>query len=222
MNVILENVTAEIVEKKSRFIANVFYVENEKEAEIKLNEMRKKYYDAKHNCFAYKIFNIEKSSDDGEPSGTAGHPMLDIIKGRDLTNCIAIVTRYFGGVLLGTGGLVRAYSDSLKLAFDKATFSKINEGFEVSFSISYENLSKINNIIKNIENSKNNSSQSNMIIEISKNFGEKVDLKYIITSDFFDKFADDIKNVTNGCVILEKNQKKIYYLKGKEIKFFPN
>ena len=108
MRVILENKTAEIVEKKSRFIANIFYVESVEAAEEKLAEIKKKHYDAKHNCFAYIIgTNGEqvKSSDDGEPQGTAGHPMLDILKGNDLTNCIAIVTRYFGGTLLGTGGL---------------------------------------------------------------------------------------------------------------------
>ena len=110
MKVITSEATAEVVEKKSRFIANLFYISSEDEAESKLNEIRKKHYDAKHNCYAYVIgkdAETLKSSDDGEPSGTAGHPMLDILKGNNLTNCIAIVTRYFGGTLLGTGGLVK-------------------------------------------------------------------------------------------------------------------
>lgn len=123
---ILENnIQAEITEKKSRFIANLFYVENADEAEIRIKEIKKKYHDAKHNCFAYLIFEngeiYKKFSDDGEPSGTAGAPMMEIIEKENLRNVLIVVTRYFGGILLGTGGLVRAYSDSLKEAISKAT-----------------------------------------------------------------------------------------------------
>lgn len=123
---ILENnIQAEITEKKSRFIANLFYVESADEAEIRIKEIKKKYHDAKHNCFAYLIFEdgeiYKKFSDDGEPSGTAGAPMMEIIEKENLRNVLVVVTRYFGGILLGTGGLVRAYSDSLKEALSKAT-----------------------------------------------------------------------------------------------------
>ena len=113
-NSIKENVSGEIIEKKSRFIANIFYIESESEAEDIIKEIKKEYYDARHNCFAYIIDreNISKFSDDGEPSGTAGVPILNILKGRNLSNILVIVTRYFGGTLLGTGGLVRAYSDA--------------------------------------------------------------------------------------------------------------
>lgn len=118
-------VSAEIVEKKSRFIANLFFVESSNEAEEKIKEIKKKYHDAKHNCFAYIIFENnqmqKKFSDDGEPSGTAGAPMLEILEKTNLYNVVVIVTRYFGGVLLGTGGLVRAYSDALKKAISNAT-----------------------------------------------------------------------------------------------------
>ncbi len=105
----------EIVEKKSRFIANVFPVETQQQAEEKIAEISKKYWDARHNCYAYVIgVNGEntKCSDNGEPSGTAGKPILEVINGAGLTNTLVIVTRYFGGVLLGTGGLVRAYTQS--------------------------------------------------------------------------------------------------------------
>ena len=107
--------TGEIEEKKSRFIANVFSVETQQEAEEKIAEISKKYWDAKHNCYAYVIgVNGEntKCSDNGEPSGTAGKPILEVINGSGITNVLIIVTRYFGGVLLGTGGLVRAYTQS--------------------------------------------------------------------------------------------------------------
>ena len=105
--------TAEIVEKKSRFIANVFPVTTEEEALEILEKIRKQYWDARHNCWAYVIGADHVSarcSDDGEPSQTAGKPMLDVIMGQELHNVLVIVTRYFGGTLRGTGGLVRAYS----------------------------------------------------------------------------------------------------------------
>ena len=111
---IKDNVQFELVEKKSRFIANLFYVVSTQEAENVIKEIRKKYYDAKHNCIAYRIIENERieerANDDGEPSGTAGAPMLNILQKNNLANILIIVTRYFGGILLGTGGLVRAYS----------------------------------------------------------------------------------------------------------------
>lgn len=119
---IKQNYQAEITEKKSKFIANIFYVESVKEAEELIKTTKKKYHDARHNCIAYRIMEdeniIEKQSDDGEPSGTAGSPMLEILKGQNLCNILVIVTRYFGGILLGTGGLVRAYSEATNKAID--------------------------------------------------------------------------------------------------------
>ena len=109
--------TGEIVEKKSRFIANVFFVESQEEAEQKIAEISKKYWDARHNCYAFVIGpNSENTrcSDNGEPSGTAGKPILEVITGAGITNVLVIVTRYFGGVLLGTGGIVRAYTAAAK------------------------------------------------------------------------------------------------------------
>ncbi|NLM13762.1 MAG: YigZ family protein [Epulopiscium sp.] len=109
---ILQPAEAEIIEKKSRFIATVRPVKNEEEAQAFIEEMRKKYWDATHNVFAYQIGErdqIQRFSDDGEPSGTAGLPVLNVLKGDDLKNTAIVVTRYFGGTLLGTGGLVRAY-----------------------------------------------------------------------------------------------------------------
>ena len=118
-----ENVQTEITEKKSKFIANLFYVENVEEAEELIKKTKKKYFDAKHNCIAYRVIEkgqiIEKSSDDGEPSGTAGQPMLSILQKNNLANVLIIVTRYFGGILLGTGGLVRAYSSCLLNAIEE-------------------------------------------------------------------------------------------------------
>ncbi|MEF9959942.1 MAG: YigZ family protein [Niameybacter sp.] len=108
---------AEIVEKKSRFIASVFPIESQEEADLILAKLRKKYWDATHNCFAYQIGErdeIQRFSDDGEPQGTAGKPILDVLKGHQIKNTLIVVTRYFGGTLLGTGGLVRAYGKGAK------------------------------------------------------------------------------------------------------------
>ena len=219
MKVIIENATGEIVEKKSRFIANIFYVANIDDANEKLNQIKKKYYDAKHNCYAYVIGingDTVKSSDDGEPQGTAGHPMLYILKGNELTNCIAIVTRYFGGILLGTGGLVRAYSDSLKSAISNAKFSELLNAYEVSFSINYDDYGKIENVVQSI-NQLNINRQN--IYSIDKVFEDKVKLKYLVNTDVFDKLSKELTNITKGEVILDKNSQKNYYLVGKEIKY---
>ncbi len=124
MNTIKEEVTAQIVEKKSKFISDLCYVSTIEDAESKIAQIHKKYYDAKHHCYAYRIQTkdgiVEKASDDGEPSGTAGAPMLNLLKKQNLSNVIIIVTRYFGGILLGTGGLVRAYTEATKEALNKA------------------------------------------------------------------------------------------------------
>ena len=141
-----KNTTAEIIEKKSRFIANLFYVETPQEAEDKIKQVKKKYYDAKHNCFAYITLNgneiQKKCSDDGEPSGTAGAPMLEILEKQSIYNVVVIVTRYFGGILLGTGGLVRAYSDSLKEAIKKSTLVEQEPGYEAEIKLTYADFEK--------------------------------------------------------------------------------
>ena len=141
-----ENVSTEIVEKKSKFIANLFYVETVEEAENIIRETRKKYFDARHNCIAYRVLEngqiIEKASDDGEPSGTAGAPMLNILQKNEFANVLIIVTRYFGGILLGTGGLVRAYSDSLLKAIEntKKITKCLGQQYEIEIDYSeFEN-----------------------------------------------------------------------------------
>lgn len=144
---IKENVSAEIVEKKSKFIANVFYVESVDEAERIIAETKKKYYDARHNCFAYSIYSEEgvqnRFSDDGEPSGTAGSPMLNIITSKGLSNILVIVTRYFGGILLGTGGLVRAYTGAFQEALSSTVEIQKDLGLEAQINTEYSELEKV-------------------------------------------------------------------------------
>ena len=143
---ILENTSAQIVEKKSKFIANIYYVQTQEEIENILKEIRKKYYDARHNCYAYSILTkdgvVNKMSDDGEPSGTAGAPMLNIITKNELTNILVVVTRYFGGILLGTGGLVKAYSEATIKALEKVKIVNEEIGYEVEVTILYNEWEK--------------------------------------------------------------------------------
>ena len=190
---IKENVEAEIVEKKSKFIANIFYVESKEEAEKIIKEINKKYHDARHNCYAYRITEesgiLEKSSDDGEPSGTAGAPMLNILAKNNLSNILVIVTRYFGGILLGTGGLVRAYSSACTSAIKKSEVYEMDfyELYEVE--LSYEELKNFKNF-----------AQNNNIIIKSEEFLENVKLKVAI------KNVEILKE-------MEKNVKRIIFIK---------
>lgn len=152
---ILNDEIAELVEKKSRFIANIYHVENVEEAEEKIKSTKKKYYDAKHNCIAYRVIEngkvVEKASDDGEPSGTAGSPMLNILQKNNLCNLAVVVTRYFGGILLGTGGLVRAYSDATKMAIAKSVKVQKVKGIEIKVELEYSNLEIFKYYCKNKE-----------------------------------------------------------------------
>ncbi len=143
MKTIIEGKTAEVTEKKSRFIANIFHVESVTEADEKIKQINKKYYDAKHNCYAYIVDGIEKCSDDGEPSKTAGAPMLDILKKNEFTNVLVVVTRYFGGILLGTGGLVRAYSEATKRAIENSDVVEIVSGERYIIEVLYENVNNV-------------------------------------------------------------------------------
>lgn len=150
---IKEASSAEIVEKKSKFIASIYYVENKEEAEKKIKEIKKKYNDARHNCYAYRVITedtlFERFSDDGEPSGTAGTPILNILQKNNLCNVIVIVTRYFGGILLGTGGLVRAYSDSTNKALEIAEKIEVEKGIIAQISLAYKDLELFKYYCKN-------------------------------------------------------------------------
>ena len=148
------DIETEIVVKKSKFIAHLFYIESTDKAEKLLNGIKKKYHDARHNCMAYRILDdnnqiIEKSSDDGEPAGTAGTPMLAILQKNQLMNVMIIVTRYFGGILLGTGGLVRAYSDSLLKAIEKTEKVVKCQGIEMLVTIEYNQFDVFQHYCKN-------------------------------------------------------------------------
>ena len=133
-------------EKKSRYIATLRKCESEKEAAAFIEEMKKKYWDARHNCSAYVIGSrgeLTRCSDDGEPGGTAGRPMLEVLTGEGLHNAAAVVTRYFGGVLLGTGGLVRAYTQAVKAGLSNCRIGRMRAGVEVEVNTDYNGIGKI-------------------------------------------------------------------------------
>ena len=139
----------EVVEKKSRFIGEIFPAETLEEAEERLLAIRKRYYDARHHCFAAVVGvpgtpeEIRRGNDDGEPGGAAGKPMLEVLDGEDLHNTAVVVTRYFGGTLLGTGGLVRAYSAAVKAAIENATIVTVVSGRKIAFRVSYSDAGKL-------------------------------------------------------------------------------
>lgn len=194
-----KSIEAEIVERKSRFIANLFPIENVEEAEEIIRNSKKKYHDARHNCIAYRIIEnnqiIEKSSDDGEPSGTAGAPMLNILQKNNLANILVVVTRYFGGILLGTGGLVRAYSDSLLKAIEKSKKIHKCQGIELLVMVEYSEFDHFQYYCKN-----NNILITN--VEYSEYITCKIELeddkKEKLVSDFETKniILKDIKEIT--------------------------
>ena len=138
--------SGEIVEKKSRFIADIRPVSTEEEALAFIEEIRKKYWDARHHCYAYILGErgqYSRCSDDGEPSQTAGRPMLDVLAGEELTDVCAVVTRYFGGTLLGTGGLVRAYSGAVKEGISHCVLMEKRLGKKLSVTVDYADVGKV-------------------------------------------------------------------------------
>ena len=140
----------EIVEKKSRFIAHVAHVESEEEALAFVEKIKKEYWDARHNCHAYTIGKnneCTRCSDDGEPSGTAGRPILDVLLREEIHNCIVVVTRYFGGILLGAGGLVRAYSHACSLALEAAGVVTMAPCAAMELTVDYSYYERVNNLL---------------------------------------------------------------------------
>lgn len=149
MKTIKENIKNEIIIKNSKFITLLIKITNEKEIKEKLKQVKEDYPKATHYCYTYKIGeNIKKASDDGEPSGTAGLPMLNILDKENITNILAITIRYFGGIKLGAGGLIRAYSNSVKEALNKVSTNELINGYLVTITFPYN---KEDEITKKIE-----------------------------------------------------------------------
>lgn len=192
--------TAEIVEKKSRFIANICHVETEDDAQEFINSIKKEHYSARHNVYAYVLKNgIKKYSDDGEPSKTGGFPVLDLFEKENITDVVCVVTRYFGGTLLGVGGLIRAYSASAKKALAQAGVSEKELCVIMKVTLDYSHLEKVKHILK---------SQKATIDEIA--YTDKA-LVYVITPK--DAYENTKNALTNefGINIDIEIEKEIYH-----------
>ena len=137
--------------KKSKFICRLYYVNDIYEINSILEDLKKEYKDATHICYPYVIDNKEKAYDDGEPSKTAGMPILEILKKKDLNNVLCVVIRYFGGIKLGAGGLIRAYSNSVRKTIDKVDIISYKKYIEVSIEVNYDNKKLLESIVKDYE-----------------------------------------------------------------------
>lgn len=211
-NTVYAGGSGEFVEKKSRFIGDVFPVETEEDAIRFIEEIKKRYWDARHHCFAYVLGaeqTIERFSDDGEPSGTAGKPILDVIKGDKLKNVLIVVTRYFGGTLLGTGGLVRAYTSAAREGINHSTIITKTLGVKLKIGTDYTGLGKIQYLF---------GQKSIPILDTS--YAEKVFITIIVPIMDEQLIVEEIIESTNAKSTIERVEECWFALIGKEIKLF--
>ena len=201
--IVCQAAEGEIVEKKSRFIAAVSPARSEQEAAAFIESVRKKHYDARHNCPAFVIGKnreLSRCSDDGEPGGTAGKPILEVINAMGLTDTVVVVTRYFGGVLLGTGGLVRAYTEAAKAGLAKAGIAVMRYGFLLLIHTDYTDLGRIQYFLGNRK-----------IPILDSQYADRVSLKIRVPredADFLMKELTECTGTRAGIEILEKS----YYM----------
>ncbi|MBQ8592265.1 MAG: YigZ family protein [Lachnospiraceae bacterium] len=194
----------EIEEKKSRFIATVRPVKTEEEAAAFIEEMKKKYWDARHNCSAYVIGSraeMTRCSDDGEPSGTAGRPMLEVLLGSGIRDVAVVVTRYFGGTLLGTGGLVRAYTQAVQAGIAACEVAVMTYGALLRLQTDYNGIGKIQYLC----------AQRNIQIKNSE-YTQDVIVDVLVTEEQKDAFIKELTEATNGRIKIDELE-KLYFKK---------
>lgn len=202
----------EIVEKKSRFIATVEAVETEEEAIAFIEKMKKKYWDARHNCSAYILGSkgqMERCSDDGEPNGTAGKPMLEVLRGNELRNIVVVVTRYFGGTLLGTGGLVRAYTKAVQEGIGNSVIVEKQLASKLVIGTDYNGVGKIQYIL----------GQHGIKI-LESDYGESVSITALVPVSLFGKVEAELIEGTSGKAVLEKENDVYFGVVDQEIILF--
>lgn len=201
--VLLEGGVGEYEEKKSRFIATVRPCETEEEASAFIEEIKKKYWDARHNCSAYVIGTrgeLTRCSDDGEPSETAGRPMLEVLLGSGVRNVAVVVTRYFGGVLLGTGGLVRAYTQAVQAGLEACTVGNMRFGHELQVVTDYNGIGKILYLLEN-----------GGLKPAAVEYTEKVTLTIVVPAENAEGLRKSITDATGGRAELQK-LRELYYV----------
>lgn len=202
----------EIVEKKSRFICTVMPVSNEEDAITFIEKIKKEYWDATHNCFAYVIGEqneIQRCSDDGEPSGTAGKPMLDVLVGEKVHNVAVVVTRYFGGTLLGTGGLVRAYSKATQEGLLQSLVITKSLGHQLEIITDYNGIGKLQYIIGQMQ-----------VTTLDTIYTDVVTLTVILKSDQKDEFVKKVIEATSAKAILNWKEEVYFAVIGGETLLF--
>lgn len=202
IKILYEGGEGEIVEKKSRFIATVRPVETEEEALAFIAEMKKKYWNATHNCSAFVIGenqNLQRCSDDGEPQGTAGRPMLDVLLGEEIHNLAVVVTRYFGGTLLGTGGLVRAYSKAVQEGLKHCVIIEKQQGFLLKMNTDYNGVGKIQYILG-----------KRKIQITSSEYAADVTLEALVPEGELAKVKEEITEATSGRTIYREEIPALY------------
>lgn len=204
--------TGEIEEKKSRFIASVEPVASEEEAVAFFNKKKKEYWDARHNCTAFTIGEKHENTrcnDDGEPSGTAGRPMLDVLLREDIHNVAVVVTRYFGGTLLGTGGLVRAYQKSVQEGLKNSVIIERHKGCHLTITTGYTGLGKIQYILASAN-----------ITTLDTEYTEGVCIHTMVPSDRLAMLQNDITQGTSGQAKMELGDEVEYAVLDGEVLIF--
>lgn len=194
--------SGEIEEKKSRFIANVSPVETEEEALAFIESMKKRYWDARHNCYAYVIgerAQLMRFSDDGEPSGTAGKPILEVLLGAEVRNAVIVVTRYFGGTLLGTGGLVRAYTQAAQAGMAESAIRTMRYGIQLHITTDYNSIGRIQYL----------AGMRKIMIE-EPEYTDVVALKVKVLYEEEDAIRKEITEATAGKALIEKIDSAYY------------
>jgi uncharacterized YigZ family protein len=208
IRIIYEDGEGEIVEKKSRFIATVRSIRTEEEATAFINEMKKKYWDARHNCSAFVIGDrqeLTRCSDDGEPAQTAGRPMLDVLLKEGITNAAVVVTRYFGGVLLGTGGLVRAYQAAVHAGLENCRILEKKAGLLLFVRTDYNGVGKLQYLFG-----------QQQIAVVNSEYGADVTFEVLIPSEQKNAMEKAITEATNGSAALNWGDEVAYGILDKE------
>ena len=202
IRIVLEGGSGEIEEKKSRFIADIIPVHAEEEALAFIAAAKKKYWDARHNCFAYIIGErgqLTRCSDDGEPQGTAGRPMLDVLEGENLTDVVCVVTRYFGGTLLGTGGLVRAYSGAVREGLKNCRVLTRKQGILLSIRTDYTDLGKIQYLLG-----------QNNIPTMDSVYADTVELKVVVEENRSAFLKEALREATSARVLFAGEENVVF------------
>ena len=210
--IVYEGGEGEIIEKKSRFIATVRPIETEEEAIEFIAKMKKKYWDARHNCYAYvagKNQELQRCSDDGEPNGTAGRPMLDVLLREEIHDAVVVVTRYFGGTLLGTGGLVRAYQKATQEGLANSVVIEQQQGELLKVQASYQEVGKLQYVLG-----------QNGIPIIDSVYAQDVELHGVVSKEQTAKIEKELLEATNGKARIIWEEAVEYALVDKELKLF--